>query len=94
MRVRNTGTVAATDVVQLYAHDEVASVTRPLAQLLEFRRVALAPGADTLVEFEVPIDRLAFTGIDGVRRVEPGMIRLWVGGACDDEETVARLEIV
>lgn len=94
VRVRNTGGVAATDVVQLYAHDEVGSVTRPLAQLLDFRRVALAPGADALVEFDVPIDRLAFTGLDGVKRVEPGAIRLWVGGACDDEETVARLEIV
>ena len=94
VRVRNTGDVAATDVVQLYAHDEVASVTRPLAQLLDFRRVALAPGAEALVEFDVPIDRLAFTGLDGVKRVEPGAIRLWVGSACDDEETVARLEIV
>jgi beta-glucosidase len=94
VRVRNTGDVEATDVVQLYAHDEVASVTRPLAQLLDFRRIALAPGADALVEFDVPIDRLAFTGLDGVKRVEPGAIRLWVGGACDEEETVARLEIV
>ena len=94
VRVRNTGAVAATDVVQLYAHDEVGSVTRPLAQLLDFRRVALAPGVDALVEFDVPIDRLAFTGLDGVKRVEPGAIRLWVGSACDDDETVARLEIV
>ncbi len=94
VRVRNTGTVAATDVVQLYAHDEVASVTRPVAQLVDFRRVALAPGAEETVEFDVPIDRLAFTGLDGVKRVEPGSIRLWVGGACDDEETVTRLEIV
>ena len=94
VRVRNTGGVEATDVVQLYAHDEVGSVTRPVAQLLDFRRVSLAPGAETLVEFDVPIDRLAFTGLDGVKRVEPGGIRLWVGTACDDEETVARLEIV
>ncbi|WP_244198684.1 beta-glucosidase family protein [Microbacterium phyllosphaerae] len=94
VRVRNTGGVEATDVVQLYAHDEVASVTRPVAQLLDFRRITLAPGTEALVEFDVPIDRLAFTGLDGVKRVEPGTIRLWVGGACDDEETVARLEIV
>jgi len=94
VRVRNTGEIAATDVVQLYAHDEVASVTRPVAQLLDFRRVALAPGAEQIVEFDVPIDRLAFTGLHGVKRVEAGAVRLWVGGACDEEETVARLEIV
>lgn len=94
VRVRNTGDVEATDVVQLYAHDEVASVTRPLAQLVGYRRVALAPGAEEIVSFDVPIDRLAFTGLDGVRRVESGAVRLWVGGACDDEETVARIDVV
>jgi hypothetical protein len=80
--------------VQLYAHDEVASVTRPVAQLVDFRRVALAPGSEETVEFDVPVDRLAFTGLDGVKRAEAGTIRLWVGGACDDEETVTHLEIV
>ncbi|MCI1019058.1 glycoside hydrolase family 3 C-terminal domain-containing protein [Microbacterium sp. C5A9] len=94
VRVRNTGSIEATDVVQLYAHDEVGSVARPVAQLLDFRRVALAPGTETVVDFEVPIDRLAFTGLDGVKRVEPGAVRLWVGEACDDEETVATFEIV
>lgn len=94
VRVRNTGTAEATDVVQLYANDEVASVTRPVAQLLDFRRIMLAAGEEAVVEFDVPLGRLAFTGLDGVKRVEPGSIRLWVGGACDEEETVARLEIV
>lgn len=92
--VRNTGTREGTDVVQLYAHDEVASVARPVAQLIDFRRVTVAPGEETRVEFDVPIDRLAFTGLDGVKRVEPGRIRLWVGSACDDEETVAAVDIV
>lgn len=94
VRVRNTGPRDGVDVVQLYAHDEVASVTRPVAQLVAFRRVAVAAGAEELVRFAVPVDRLAFTGLDGIRRVEPGRIRLWVGGACDDEETVADFDIV
>lgn len=94
VRVRNTGGRDGVDIVQLYAHDEVASVTRPVAQLIAFRRVAVAAGAEQRVTFDVPVDRLAFTGIDGVRRVEPGRIRLWVGGACDDEETVAGFDIV
>ncbi|KJL29920.1 beta-glucosidase family protein [Microbacterium oxydans] len=92
--VRNTGAREGTDVVQLYANDEVASVARPVAQLIGFRRVALAPGAEQRVEFDIPSDCLAFTGIDGVRRVEPGRIRLWVGEACDHEETVTTIEIV
>ncbi|PCE13418.1 glycosyl hydrolase [Microbacterium sp. SZ1] len=93
VRVRNIGEVDGVDVVQLYVHDEVASATRPVAQLVGFRRVALAAGAEETVDFEVPVERLAFTAADGVRRVEPGRFRLWVGGACDDEETVAVVEI-
>ena len=94
VRVRNTGDRAGSDVVQLYVNDEVASVTRPVAQLIGFRRVTLAAGAEERVTFEVPLDRLAFTGIDGIRRVEPGRFRLWVGSACDDEETMAVFEVV
>ena len=92
--VRNSGSRAGTDVVQLYAHDEVASVARPVAQLIGFQRVSLEAGAEQRVEFTVPTERLAFTGVDGIRRVEPGRIRLWVGGACDDEETSTAIEIV
>ncbi|WP_309102913.1 glycoside hydrolase family 3 N-terminal domain-containing protein [Microbacterium sp.] len=94
VRVRNTGSRTGTDVVQLYAHDEVASVTRPLAQLIGFQRVTLDAGTSQVVRFEVPAARLSFTGVDGVRRVEPGRIRLWVGGSCDHEETTAMAEIV
>ncbi len=93
VRVRNVGSREGTDVVQLYAHDEVASVARPVAQLVDFRRVSLAPGAEQVIEFAVPTERLAFTGLDGVRRVEPGRIRLWVGSACDDVETSATIDI-
>ena len=92
--VRNSGSRAGTDVVQLYAHDEVASVARPVAQLIGFQRVTLDAGAEQRVEFTVPTERLAFTGVDGIRRVEPGRIRLWVGAACDDEETSTAIEIV
>ena len=94
VRVRNTGSREGADVVQVYAHDEVASVARPVAQLIGFRRVRLAPGEEQRVEFEIPSNRLAFTGLDGIRRVEPGRIRLWVGEACDHEETVTTIEIV
>jgi beta-glucosidase len=92
--VRNSGSREGTDVVQLYAHDEVASVARPVAQLVGFQRVRLAPGEEQRVEFAVPTERLAFTGVDGIRRVEPGRIRLWVGEACDHVETATAIEIV
>lgn len=91
VRVRNTGERAGTDVVQLYANDVVASMTRPVAQLLAYERVALEPGEEVVVRFSVPTTRLAFSDRRMVRIVEPGEIRLWVGASCVDEETTASL---
>ena len=94
VRVRNTGERAGTDLVQLYARDVHGSVTRPVAQLLGFARVELEPGAEARVAFDVPTARLAFTGREGVRIVEPGAIELWVGPSCAERETEAAIEIV
>lgn len=77
--VINTGERAGTDVVQLYARDLVASVTRPVAQLLGYARVGLGPGESRLVNFDVPATRLAFTDRRGIRVVEPGDIAVWIG---------------
>ncbi|PPI00399.1 glycosyl hydrolase [Rathayibacter sp. AY1B7] len=94
VRVRNTGGRAGIDLVQLYARDVFASVTRPVAQLLGYARVALEPGEEAEVRFEVPAARLAFTGREGVRIVEPGRVELWVGPDCATRETEAALELV
>ncbi|RZT77931.1 beta-glucosidase [Micromonospora violae] len=79
VRVTNTGAVAGDDVVQLYGRDVVASVTRPLAQLLGYRRVHLEPGQSVTVELTVPTTRLAFSDRTYTRVVEPGDVDLWVG---------------
>lgn len=77
--VTNVGAREGTDVVQLYGRDLVASVTRPVAQLLGYARVTLAPGEARQVTFAVPTTRLAFTDRRGVRVVEPGEVEVWVG---------------
>ncbi|NQX17481.1 glycoside hydrolase family 3 N-terminal domain-containing protein [Rathayibacter sp. VKM Ac-2857] len=94
VRVRNTGDRDGVDVVQLYARDVVASVTRPVAQLLGYARVALAAGEEALVSFDVPAARLAFTDRRGVRSVEPGLVELWVGPDCASKETTAEVVLV
>ncbi|MCM3695353.1 beta-glucosidase [Microbacterium oleivorans] len=90
--VRNTGAVAATDVVQLYGHDVVGTTTRPVAQLLAYQRVPLGPGETAIVEFRVPPTRLAYTGRDGVRAVEPGRVDLWVGTSSAERQATASVE--
>lgn len=77
--VTNTGQVEGTDVVQLYGRDVLASVTRPVAQLLGYARVSLAAGESCRVRFEVPTTRLAFTDRSLRRVVEPGEVEVWVG---------------
>jgi beta-xylosidase len=79
--VRNTGDRDGSEVVQLYAADPVASVTRPVTQLIGFARVGLAAGESAEVSFTVHTDRLSFTGRDLERIVEPGEVTFRVGTA-------------
>ncbi|WP_460785144.1 beta-xylosidase/alpha-l-arabinosidase [Microbacterium tumbae] len=75
----NTGERASDDVVQLYGRDPVASVTRPVAQLLGFRRISLEAGESATVVFTVPTQRFAFSDRSLTRIVEPGDVQVWVG---------------
>jgi beta-glucosidase-like glycosyl hydrolase len=93
VRIRNTGSREGTDLVQLYARDLHASVTRPVAQLLGYQRVTLEPGEAAVVTFEVPTARLAFTGLRHERIVEPGRVALWVGPSCAVRETAAEIRL-
>jgi len=79
--VTNTGTRAGDEVVQLYVHDLVASVTRPVKQLRGFQRVSLKPGESKTVT--LPIGREALWLIDQnmQRRVEPGDFEILVGSS-------------
>jgi hypothetical protein len=79
--VRNTGDRDGAEVVQLYAADPVASVTRPVTQLIGFARVGLAAGESVEVAFMVHSDRLSFTGRTLERIVEPGEITFRIGTA-------------
>jgi len=81
--VRNTGTRPGTEVVQLYLGDPQAQVVRPVRWLAGFARVPLEPGQARQVTFGLHADRTAFCGRDGARVVEPGEIRVAVGGASD-----------
>jgi beta-glucosidase len=84
VRVTNTGDRDGADVVQLYGHDPVASVTRPVVQLLGYARVDLAAGRSAEVTFEVPAARLAFTDRSMARVVEPGEWEISVRQNCQD----------
>jgi beta-xylosidase len=79
--VTNTGTRAGDEVAQLYIHQRVASVTRPVKDLRGFRRVHLAPGQKATVELTLGPDALALVGPDMKPVVEPGLYDLMVGSS-------------
>jgi len=79
--VTNTGSREAAEVVQLYVHDEVASVTRPVRALAGFRRVSLKPGEARTVEFSLTAKELGLYNKDMKFVVEPGKFRVFVGGS-------------
>ncbi len=79
--VKNTGEVAADEVVQLYVRDVVGSLTRPVRELKQFRRVHLKPGEEQVVEFALPADALAFYNNEEQRLLEPGKFEIYVGGS-------------
>ncbi|MDE2449510.1 MAG: glycoside hydrolase family 3 C-terminal domain-containing protein [Gammaproteobacteria bacterium] len=77
--VRNTGKVAGDEVVQLYLHERVTSVTEPTLVLRGFRRVSLAPGAATQVRFRLGRRDFAIWDEHLHHVVEPGTFDVMVG---------------
>jgi len=79
VNVRNTGKVAGSEVVQLYVHELVTSVTEPVKELKGFKRVWLAPGASTEVHFTLHPRVFAIWNENMRKVVEPGTVRVMVG---------------
>ncbi|MGK9475572.1 glycoside hydrolase family 3 N-terminal domain-containing protein [Melioribacter sp. OK-6-Me] len=77
--VTNTGKYEAKEIVQVYIRDLVASVTRPVKELKDFKKISLKPGETKTVEFELPVDRLKFFDVNMNYLLEPGKFKLMVG---------------
>jgi len=83
-RVKNTGTRAGDEVVQLYIRDLLASVARPVSQLAGFARITLARGEEKEVAFTLGPAQLSLIDRDLRRLVEPGQFRITVGASSED----------
>jgi beta-xylosidase len=92
--VRNVGDRAGTDVVQLYLHDPVAQVTRPVVRLIGYARVPVGPGQTRRVDFRVHADLAAFTGRHGHRVVEPGDLELRLSASSADHRHTVPVRLV
>ena len=91
--VTNTGEYPGDEVVQVYIHDELASVARPLKELVAFKRVSLKPGESKEVEIEVPYRRFAMWDADMKFRVEEGWFEVWLGRDAENKISGGRVSV-
>jgi beta-glucosidase len=91
--VTNTGPRPGDEVIQLYVHDRLASLPRPVKELKDFRRITLQPGETKTVEFKLAAAQLSFLDAQMERVVEPGFFDIMIGGSSTEHDT-AILEIL
>jgi beta-glucosidase len=94
LNLRNTGTVAGAEVVQVYVSDEQASVERPVKELKAFRKVPLEPGESRKLSFS--LDKTALSFWDPSTKdwkAEPGKFKILVGGSSRDIRLEGEFEL-
>lgn len=95
VNVKNNGSREGAEVVQLYVHDDKASVERPYKELKGFAKVSLKPGESK--DVEISIDRRALSFWDETTngwKVEPGKFTIFVGNASDNLTLKTNIKIV
>jgi len=93
-KVKNTGNIDGDEVVQLYIHDEWASVERPVKELKGFKRIHLKAGEEKKVTFRLFTEQLAF--YDEAMRfvVEAGTFEVMVGSSSEDIRLTGKFEVL
>lgn len=84
VNVKNTGSRAGDEVVQLYIHDVVGSVSRPLKELKGFKRISLAPNETQTVTFQLTPEHLSMYNKEMKKVIEPGEFEILVGSSSAD----------
>jgi beta-glucosidase len=85
--ISNTGKYAGEEVVQLYIHDPVASISRPVKELKGFQKIMLKPGESREVSFRITPDALKFYDNNLKYDWESGDFEIQVGGNSRDVKT-------
>ena len=93
--VKNTGTRVGDEVVQVYIRDVVSSVTRPVKELKEFKKINVKRGESQTITFTISPEQLSFTNIDKDFVVEAGDFEIMVGNSSRDQDlTKVMLHVV
>jgi beta-glucosidase len=85
--VSNTGSRDGDEIVQLYIHDKVASISRPVRELKGFKRIHLKAGESKEVNFDITPDLLKFYDVNLKEVLEPGQFDLMIGSSSINNKT-------
>lgn len=86
VKVKNTGTTTATEVIQLYIRDVFSSVTRPSKELKDFARVELKAGETKTITLSITPEKLAFYNRNMNFVVEGGDFEIMTGTSSLDKD--------
>lgn len=79
LKVKNIGKLRGDEIIQLYFHDRGATITRPIEELVGFKRITLEPGEIATIRFVISMKQLGFYNENMEYVVEPGNIDVYVG---------------
>jgi len=91
--ISNTGSREGGEVPQMYIHQRIASVTRPVKELKGFQRITLKPGEKRAVEFTITPETLSMLNVGMHKVVEPGVFEIMVGPN-SQQTNMATLEVL
>jgi beta-glucosidase len=92
-KLTNNGKFDGAEIVQLYLHDLVSTVVRPVKELKDFQKVMLKAGESKTIRFTIDKEKLSYFNSDLNWVAEPGMFNLMVGSASDDIRLESKLEL-
>lgn len=91
--VKNTGSYAGQEVVQLYLKDELATVVQPPLQLKHFQKIELKPGEEKKLVFRIDENDLYIINAQMKKVVEPGFFQVLIGSSSADIKLKERIQI-
>ena len=94
VKVTNTGERVGDEIVQLYLHDSVASLTRPVKELKGFKRISLNAKESAVVTFSLAVNQLGFYNRDMKYVVEPGKFDVMIGSSSQDIRAKGEFNVV
>lgn len=90
--VKNTGSVAGQEVVQVYFGQAFPVIERPIKNLIRFTKINLEPGASQQVSFTITVEELGYY-VNGKKHVDADTYTFWVGSSSVDADLQSKLSL-